>query len=83
MLGDVERMLPATGVDTFEDGAEVRTRLSGRTMAVPFVPEDLEVEDLEDLLDEVRVLLRDFAMMVGARSWVKFARWMVYVPVWT
>jgi len=32
MLGVVERMLSATGVDTidtFEDGAEVRTRLSG------------------------------------------------------
>jgi hypothetical protein len=74
MLGDVERMLPATGVDTFEDGVEARTRLRGRTMAVPFIPEGLEDEDLEDLLDEVRALPHSFTMTVGARSRVKFAK---------
>lgn len=63
MLGDVERMLPATGDNTSEDGVEARTRLRGRTAAVPFVP-----EDLEDLLDELRVLLRDFTIMIRARS---------------
>jgi len=57
MLGIVEQMLSATGVDTidtFEDGAEVRTRLSGRTLAVPFVPEDL-LDEVQEVREEREV----------------------------